>query len=43
MTARFADSLFFFALGNPVDPAHKQAKEFAEGFKFVTFGEIEKT
>ena len=29
MTARFADSLFFFALGNPVDPAHKQAKEFA--------------
>ena len=29
MTARFADTFFFFALGNPDDPAHNQAKEFA--------------
>jgi predicted nucleic acid-binding protein len=29
MTARFADTFFFFALGNPDDPAHERAREFA--------------
>ncbi len=29
MTARFADSFFFFALGNPDDRAHDVAREFA--------------
>jgi uncharacterized protein len=29
MTARFADTFFFFALGNPQDPAHEQARRFA--------------
>jgi predicted nucleic acid-binding protein len=29
MTARFADTFFFFALGNPDDPAHEKARGFA--------------
>jgi hypothetical protein len=29
MTARFADAFFFFALGNPDDPAHERTREFA--------------
>ena len=29
MISRFADTFFFFALGNPDDPAHMQAREFA--------------
>ena len=28
MTARFADTFFFFALGNPMDPAHEKARRF---------------
>ena len=29
MTARFVDTFFFFALGNPDDPAHGMVREFA--------------
>jgi uncharacterized protein len=30
MSVRFADTFFFFALGNPDDPAHQRAREFAD-------------